>query len=68
MTDIQLYLAIGRPSFVGLVGILVNVGYFVVLNNRMTRVEDKIDTLTTKVVDVDNRVIRIEDKLGIVPR
>jgi hypothetical protein len=68
MNNAQLYLAIGLPSFVALVGILVNVGYFVVLNGRLTRVEDKIDTLTTKVVDVDNRVIRIEDKLGIVPR
>jgi hypothetical protein len=68
MTDAQLYLAVGLPSFVALVGILVNVGYFVSLNGRMTRVEDKLDTLTGKVAEVDNRVIRIEDKLGIVPR
>ena len=34
----------------------------------ITRVENKIDLLTNKVVDVANRVIRIEDKLGIVPR
>jgi hypothetical protein len=68
MNDTQLYFAIGLPSFVALVGILVNVGYFVVLNSRMGRVEDKIDVLTGKVADVDNRVIRIEDKLGIVPR
>jgi hypothetical protein len=53
---------------VALVGILVNVGYFVALSNRMGRVEDKLDVLTGKVADVDNRVIRIEDKLGIVPR
>lgn len=66
MTDAQL--AVGLPSFVALVGILVNVGYFVSLNGRMTRVEDKLDTLTGKVAEVDNRVIRIEDKLGIVPR
>jgi hypothetical protein len=68
MTDAQLYLAVGLPSFVALVGILVNVGYFVTLNGRMTRVEDKIDTLTGKVLDVDTRVVRIEDKLGIAPR
>ena len=68
MNDAQLYLAIGLPSFVALVGILVNVGYFVTLNGRMTRVEDKIDSLTGKVAEVDNRVVRIEDKLGIVPR
>jgi hypothetical protein len=67
MTVAQLYLAIGLPSFVALVGILVNVGYFVTLNGRMTRVEDKIDSLTGKVAEVDNRVVRIEDKLGIVP-
>jgi hypothetical protein len=68
MTDAQLYLAVGLPSLVALTGILVNVGYFVALNGRLTRVEEKIDTLTGKVADVDNRVIRIEDKLGIVPR
>jgi hypothetical protein len=68
MTDAQLYLAIGLPSFVALVGILVNVGYFVSLNGRMTRVEDKLDLLTGSVNEIDSRVIRIEDKLGIVPR
>jgi len=68
MSDAQLYLAIGLPSFVALVGILVNVGYFVALNGRMSRVEDKLDVLTGKVAEVDNRVVRIEDKLGIVPR
>jgi hypothetical protein len=61
-------LAVGLPSFVALVGILVNVGYFVALNGRMTRVEDKLDVLTGKVAELDNRVVRIEDKLGIVPR
>jgi hypothetical protein len=68
MTDGQLYLAMGLPSFVALVGILVNVGYFVALNGRMTRVEDKLNVLTGKVAEIDNRVVRIEDKLGIVPR
>lgn len=68
MSDAQLYLAIGLPSFVALVGILVNVGYFVALNGRMTCVEDKLDVLTGKIAEVDNRVVRIEDKLGIVPR
>jgi hypothetical protein len=68
MTDAQLYLVIGLPSFVALVGILVNVGYFVTLNGRMTRVEDELDVLTGKVAEIDNRVVRIEDKLGTVPR
>jgi hypothetical protein len=68
MNDTQLYVAIGLPAFVALTGILVNVGYFVALNGRLCRVEDKLDSLTGKVAEVDNRVIRIEDKLGIVPR
>ena len=68
MTDAQLNLALVLPSLVALVGILVNVGYFVTLNGRMTRVEDKIDSLTGKVLEVDTRVVRIEDKLGVAPR
>jgi hypothetical protein len=68
MSDGPLYLAIGLPSFVAFVGILMNVGYFVALNGRMTRVEDKLDVLTGEVAEVGNRVVRIEDKLGIVPR
>ena len=49
MTDAQLYLAIALPSFVALVGILVNIGYFVALNGRVTRLEDKIDLLTGEI-------------------
>jgi hypothetical protein len=51
MSDGPLYLAIGLPSFVAFVGILMNVGYFVALNGRMTRVEDKLDVLTGKVAE-----------------
>ena len=67
MTDSQLYPVIALSSFVALVGILVNVGYFVSLNGRLIRVEDKLDALTGKVSEVNNRVVRIEDKLGIIP-
>ena len=68
MSVAQLHLAIGLASFVALAGILVNVGYFVSLNGRLSRVEDQLDTLTGKVADVVNRVLRSEDKPGIVPR
>jgi hypothetical protein len=68
MTDTQLYLVIGVPIVTNLLGFTL-VGIMLLwLNSRMTRVEDKIDALTGKVVDVDNRVIRIEDKMGISPR
>lgn len=40
----QLYLVIGVPSLVAVIGVLVNVGYFVSLNGRMTRIEDRLDT------------------------
>lgn len=48
MSGLQLYLAIGFPSFVALVGILVNVGYFVALNSRLARIEDKLTTVIRK--------------------
>ena len=43
MSDAQLYFAAGLPSLVALVGILVNVGYFIVLNGRITRLEQRLD-------------------------
>ena len=49
MTDQQLYLAIGVPSVVALVGILVNIGYFVSLNGRITALETKVGTLVETV-------------------
>ena len=45
MTDAQLYLAIGLPSVVALIGILVNVGYFIALNGRMTALETRMNTI-----------------------
>ncbi len=68
MNEMQFYFAIGLPSLVALSGILVNVGYFVSVNARLSRVEDKLDLLTGKIAGMDNRIERIEDKLGIVPR
>ena len=79
MTNEQLYLAIGVPSFVALIGIVINValyihlstrteGRFVSMDARFDHLAARLETLTVKVVEIYNRVIRIEDKLGIVPR
>ena len=65
MTDQSL--AIGIPSALALVGILVNVGYFVALNGRMSSLETKFDTkfdlLIGKVFEIDNRLTRVEEQL-----
>jgi len=53
LTDQQLYLSIGIPTIVALVGILVNVSYFVVTIER-------IDSMATR---LDNRLIRLEERL-----
>jgi len=75
MTDQQLYLSSGLQSVLVLVGILVNVGYFVATNARIqgleTRVDGRINALETKfdlligkVFELDNRLTRIEEKLS----
>jgi len=67
MNDAQLYLAIGLPTVTALVGILVNIGYFVVTNARIGRVEDKLDLLTGKFGELDTRMARMEERLGMKP-
>lgn len=73
MTDIQLYLAIGVPSFVALTGILVNGLLYhmlaVTLNARMSAlegrmvgIETKLDLLTGKVMEMDTRLSVLEDR------
>ena len=78
MTDQQLYLAIGVPAVIAVLGILVNVGYFVALNARVASLENRLDSrinameqkfdmkfdlLTGKVIELDNRIIRLEERL-----
>ena len=72
MTDLQLYLAIGIPTFAVLTGILTNVVHHNAVNARFNLIESrfnnldvKFDTLTGKVIDLDNRLTRVEAKLGI---
>jgi hypothetical protein len=79
VTEVQLYLATGIPTFALLVGILTNVVHQSAVNSRFNSVDArlssldarfknldiKFDTLAGKVIDVDSRVTRIEAKLGI---
>ena len=74
MNDQQLYIAVGLPTIVALIGILVNIGYFVALNgrigsletrldSRINSLEAKFDILVGKVVELDNRLVRMEERL-----
>ena len=74
MNDQQLYIAVGLPTIVALIGILVNIGYFVALNgrigsletrldSRVNSLEAKFDILVGKVVELVNRLVRMEERL-----
>jgi hypothetical protein len=74
MTDAQLYLAIGVPSLVVMVGILVNglvvsqLGARIAsletsMNARMGSLETRFETLTGKVIEIDNRLTRLEERI-----
>ena len=74
MSEQQLYIAVGLPTIVALIGILVNIGYFVALNgrigsletrldSRINSLEAKFDILVGKVVELDNRLVRMEERL-----
>jgi len=74
MNDQQLYIAVGLPTIVALIGILVNIGYFVALNgrigsletwldSRINSLEAKFDILVGKVVELVNRLVRMEERL-----
>ena len=45
MTDVQLYLAIGIPTFRVLIGILMNVVYCNGLNARFNSIDDRFNRL-----------------------
>lgn len=49
MTDTQLYLAIGVPSFVALIGILVNIGWFIAFSARMNLFESRLSAVEVQV-------------------
>ena len=43
MSEQQLYLAVGLPTVVALIGIMVNIGYFVAINARIGSLETRLD-------------------------
>lgn len=67
MNNVQLYFAIGLPTVTALVGILVNVGYFVSMNGRMNRIEERLDRVMESITEFDKRLTKVEVKLGIEP-
>ena len=76
MSDMQLYFAVGVPSLIALVGILVNTSLYVHLNstlsNRITGLENKMDTrfdlLIGKIGEMDVRLARLEDRMEQLER
>lgn len=66
MTDTQLYFAIGLPSALALVGILVNVGYFITLNARMAALETRMLALETRVAALESAAAVSKQALDIV--
>jgi hypothetical protein len=77
LTDAQLYLAIGVPTFAVLLGILVNGGLYISLNTslnaRMSSIEARMlalestftarfDLLMGKLAEMDTRIGVLEDR------
>jgi hypothetical protein len=42
----------------------VNVGYFVAMNGRMNRIEERLDRLVEAITELDKRLTKVELKLG----
>lgn len=65
MTDVQLYLAIGVPVVMNLLGFTLVGLMLTTLNSRVQRLEDKIDILTGKVAELDTDLARVKEHLGM---
>ena len=67
MTEQQLYLAIGVPGLLALVGILVNVTLFATLSTRIqsleTRLDGRMDRLESR---LDSRLSSLESKFDLL--
>jgi len=67
MTDQQLYLAIGIPSLLAILGLLVNVSYFVAINARMGALETRLDArISALEARLDARISSLEAKFEIL--
>ena len=66
MNNTQLYLAIGLPSAIALIGILVNIGYFVVLNTRMMALEARMLSLETRTAGLEARAAVLDQGFTIL--
>jgi hypothetical protein len=62
LTDAQLYLAIGMPSVVALIGILVNVGYFVAMNARFTGMDGRFTGLDGRMTALETRLSTLAEQ------
>jgi len=53
MTDQQLYLTVGVPSFVALMGILVNGLLYISLNSRMSALDSRMTALEARMAGLE---------------
>ena len=63
MTNLQLYLAMGVPSFVALIGIVVNVSLYIHLSSTMN---SRFDGVDRRFESVDRHFESIERRLEMI--
>ena len=66
MTDHQLYIAVGLPTVTALIGILVNIGYFVVINGRLTSLETRVSALGERMAVVETSLAFLREGFTIL--
>ena len=68
VTDVQLYLAIGIPTFAVLIGILTNAVYYNSLNARLTGIDARLNSLDARINNLearfDARFASIDDRFN----
>ncbi len=66
MTEQQLYLVVGLPTITALIGILVNIGYFVSINGRINSLETRLDGRIDSIArSLDARMNSLESKFDM---